>query len=55
MENKEKESYRAGFPRHLILDYLLKTENEWICKEIPPNKKTKTRTIKFIRKENINE
>ena len=55
MDNKEQESYRAGLPRHLILDYLLKTENEWKCTEIPPGKKTETRTIKFTRKENINE
>jgi len=53
--NIKKESYQSGIPRHLILDYLLKTENEWKCIEIPPDKKTKTRIIKFTRKENINE
>ena len=52
--NVNKESYRSGIPRHIILDYLLKTENEWKCIEIPPNEKTKIRTIKFTRKENIN-
>ena len=50
--NIKKESYRAGLPRHIILDYLLQTENEWKCIEIPPNGKTKTRTIKFTRREN---
>ena len=49
--NINKESYRAGLPRHIILEYLKQTENEWKCIEIPPNKKTKIRTIKFIRKE----
>jgi hypothetical protein len=53
--NVKKESYRAGLPRHIILDYLLKTENEWKCIEMPPNKKTKTRIIKFINKEIFNE
>jgi hypothetical protein len=51
---RNKESYRAGLPRHIILDYLLKTENEWECIEMPPNKITKTRIIKFIKKENKN-
>ena len=50
MNNKE-ESYRAGLPRHIILEYLKRTENEWKCIEIQPNEKTKTRTIKFTRKE----
>ena len=49
--NDKKQSYRAGIPRHIILEYLKQTENEWKCIEIPPNSKTKTRTIKFIRKE----
>ena len=49
--NNKKESYRAGLPRHIILEYLKQTEKDWICIEIPPNKKTKTRTIKFIKKE----
>ena len=52
--NIKKESYRAGLPRHIILEYLKKTENEWKCIEIPPNKKTKIRTIKFTRKEDQN-
>ena len=56
MENeKNKETYRIGLPRHIILDYLLKTENEWKCTEIPPNNKSKIRTIKFTRKEQFNE
>jgi hypothetical protein len=54
MNNKGEEHYRVGFPRHLILDYLKQTEKEWKCIEIPPNRKTKIRTIKFTRKENIN-
>jgi hypothetical protein len=55
MKNKKQEHYRAGLPRRLILDYLLKNENEWKCIEIPPDNKSKIRTIKFTRKENINE
>jgi hypothetical protein len=49
--NNKKESYQPGIPRHIILDYLRKTENEWKCMEIQPNNKTKTQTIKFTRKE----
>ena len=49
--NNEKESYRAGLPRHIILDYLRQNENEWKCIEIPPNGKSKARTIKFTKKE----
>jgi hypothetical protein len=54
-DKKETESYRAGTPRHIILDYLKETESEWECIEIPPNKKSKTRIIKFIKKEITNE
>jgi hypothetical protein len=48
-DSKEKESYKVGLPRHIILHYLLKTENEWECFETQPDKKT--RIIKFIKKE----
>ena len=52
MENdKNKESYKDGLPRHIILDYLRQTENEWKCIEIPPIGKSKNRIIKFVRKE----
>jgi len=52
MENdKNSELYKVGLPRHIILDYLRQTENEWKCIEIPPNGKTKIRTIKFTRRE----
>jgi hypothetical protein len=52
MENeKNNESYKVGLPRRIILDYLKQTENEWKCIEIPPNGKTKIRTIKFTRRE----
>jgi len=49
----EKESYRVGTPRHIILDLLRKTENEWACREIPPNRKNGyVRKIIFVKKEN---
>jgi len=49
----EKESYHAGTPRHIILDLLRKTENEWACMEIQPTKKNRfTRKIVFVKKEN---
>jgi len=49
----EKESYPAGTARHIILDLLRKTENEWACREIPPtNKNGYTRKIVFVKKEN---
>jgi len=48
----ENESYSVGAARHVILDLLRQTENEWACKEIPPNKKNGyVRKIIFAKKE----
>ena len=49
----EKESYHVGTARHIILDLLRQTENEWTCREIQPSKKNGyVRKIVFVKKEN---
>ena len=47
----KSDSFRPGVPRHIILQLLRIEENEWKCKQIPPNKKTKTRKIIFTKDE----